>query len=429
LIGPRPEGGDRLEAARVSSGRVPGGAPEAIFGTIEELLRSLAEELPVLLILEELHLASRPTGKFLEHLVTSLELDPAPIFVLGAGRRSGFDAESDVGASVRNVVHTHPDCADRVNLDPLGAEAIVELLNDRLPLTDGLAERIADRSAGRPEHAIQLLRYLRETDRLENHDERWELEGDTELADLIPDETIELEFERLRRLGSAYGNRRAVRSILTRAAVLGERFEYALLHEMLQREPGETWEHELDEVLERGVRRGVLRQVAGSGEDILAFDHELMRDALLAEMPDGATYRILHRAAGRAKEAYWDQLDVSQALDIAGHFRCAGDDADCCRHLVRAAERSARMSNLRRARKLYLAAVDLAPGDTLDDPASPARTDFFREGRGMDVSLQLAHLNRILNNFDEARAGYEYLLDSDDALRRAAARVGLGRLA
>jgi predicted ATPase len=395
---------------------------EQLFSALEHVLRSLTDDKPLLLVLEDLHEAGGAMGAFIEHLAVGMKLDPMPLLVVGTARVGSSDGTIEFDEVMTETVRLDPDRVDHVTLGSLSTRETIQLLEKLAPLASDVASEIASRSSGHPLYALQLLEYLQESELLVYRDGTWELRETIELDDEIPEGTSELVRHRIERVGAMHGSPEDVERVLECAAILGEHFEYDVLIAMLERESRDVDIDTCDDVLELLTREGILREVGQASRDAFAFDHELMRDILLEAIEDADDRRRLHHSAADAKlEIRSEQLD-DYALEIVEHLRSARDWTGVYHYTVRAAERAATNTNLERAIELYREAVQLAEQRTEieDDDTQPSRDD---------ARLRIGDLERKLRRYEDARDSYRALLGGDDPVRVGWSRWGLGKIA
>lgn len=224
--------------------------------------------------------------------------------------------------------------AQRIFLDRLGPEAVeqwVAAALTRAPAAGEVARRLHQRTGGNPFFVRELLAAA--------------LRGGEIPADpaLLP-ETVQQAIDR--RLSAltpgAY-------ELLQCAAVIGERFTYDLLARVAGIE-----EDALLDALEQASALHVIRSVAGAS-DQLAFDHALVREALLAPL----LAPRLRRLHGRVAEALMASRTGDPDL-LAYHLTQAGDPR-ACDALMEAGDHALRLYAPARAAERYRAALELMP--------------------------------------------------------------------
>lgn len=401
---------------------------ERVFSTLESILRRASKERPLLVILEDLHHSGEPTAAFLEHLSVGLEFNPAPLVVVGSVQSGELRNSPYLKSALERLSKVGADDVLRVTLDRMSDKEIVSLIENLAPVEANVATEVARRVSGNPLHATELLRYLKESGKLLYDSGSWVLANGIDIDEEIPTEIADMMRYRARQVWEGADDTASMKAILERAAILGRRFDYRLFRSMITGEEGSPFAAALDPALEVLVREAILRETGHSGEDILEFDHVLMREVLLQDMQGRRSLRGLHRLAAEAKiEFYSDRID-SHAEEIADHYRRAREPQGVYIYTLKAARAAANASDLDRAMQLYREAEELsdsAQAESLDGML--AESSYVLQSE--EVALEVAHLERRVGEYDSARSHYRKLLSGGNVAVGLWARWGLGKLA
>lgn len=237
-----------------------------LFEAVAALLGEAAAAQPLLLVIEDLQWAGRPTLLLLRHVVRRLH--GSPFLVLVTLR----DAEADPGGAPARLLAdlSREQAVHRVALSGLDEAETAALVGDA-----ALARTLQGRTAGNPFFIEEMLRSLAEA---------------PDEPPGVPEGVKDLVSRRLARLAPA------TVETLTAAAVLGRDFGLGTLEAMVAR-PGE----ELLAAVEEALRAGVVREDA-EHVDRFAFGHSLVRETLY-DAPAAARRARLHLRAGHALEA------------------------------------------------------------------------------------------------------------------------------
>jgi predicted ATPase len=267
-----------------------------LFDATTDLLRRVAEDRPVVLVLDDLHWAAPSTTALLRHL---LRADPSTaLCVLGTYRDTEVDRAHSLGAVLADIHRTTG--VERLplrGLDGGGVEDLVAAASGDELDDDGraLANALAERTNGNPFFANQVLRHLAETGVVVQEGGRWTVSGSLEDVDL-PEGVLDVVGRRLSGLSPAANQALAV------AALCGLEFSARVLSAVPDAGPPDAVIDGLDEAV--GARL-----LVETGPGRFAFAHAIIRDALERELTM-VRRRRLHRALGEGLLAvYGDAPD------------------------------------------------------------------------------------------------------------------------
>ena len=266
---------------------VGGKAPER--EEIEAHLTAAAEAGPLLLALDDLHLADRNTLALLARVARGAAGER--LMVLGAYRDADAVGTPLLGA----IADLRRDCdVERVPVEGLSVREVEALLEGTAD-----ARRIHDRTDGNPFFVRELARHLAER---------------RDGAGGVPDSVSDVVLARVARLSPEGAD------ALRRASVLGESFDLAVLERFGDQEG-------VLDALDEAAAAGLLEDGAGGR---YRFAHALTRDAVYGGI--GASRRAdLHRRAAAALEAVHG-LEPGPVLgEIAVHLCIAASPADVTR--------------------------------------------------------------------------------------------------
>jgi class 3 adenylate cyclase/tetratricopeptide (TPR) repeat protein len=362
-------------AERVASDR------EDLFSAWRLFLERMADQLPVIMVFEDIQWADDALLEFLEYLLDWSRGHPLHIVTLArpeiAERHPGW------GANLRNFTS--------LALEPLGDDSIDELLRGLVPgLPDDAIARIRERADGIPLYAMETVRMLLDRGLLEAAEGEYRLTGDLGALD-VPETLHGLIAARLDGLDADE------RRLLQDAAVLGKTFAPRGLAVL----------GGLDEEAVRPALTALVRK------ELLALDTdprspERGQYGFLQALVQRVAYETLSRRDRKAKHlAAAAYLTAESGIDpdeiaevIAAHlldaYRVAPDDTDAAEikgqareWLRRAGERAAALAATDDAQRAFEAAAELA-----DDPLERARLleragDRARGANRLDVSERL----------------------------------------
>lgn len=233
----------------------------------------------------------------------------APVLVVLSLRRSATAASAAASAAVARLLQRSG--ARELPVGPLPAAEQRALLLRLVPLDEGLAGRLIERSGGNPLFALQLLRDQAERALLEARGGVFSLRSDA--RDALPSTIRDLWTQRL---DTALGPDRVRRRALWLAAALGQDVD------------GDEWHAACliaDVVPEQGaldalVDAGLIRVDAPRPGTSWSFGHHLLREALLAEATAARWVTTAHAACYQALR----QAGFSRSERLAPHAEGLG---------------------------------------------------------------------------------------------------------
>ena len=386
---------------------------QSVIDVLLDVLRRLAAQKPLLLLLDDVHWMDELTAAALLDWASSGRLATIPMLVLGTHLEGASPAPELLGApSVRKLALG--------NLDGDGvAKMVAGMLALPVPPPD-LVDYLADLSSGNPFFVAEYL--LGAIGRgLLGRDPRgaWRVSARGPWAGGasvdLPGSLASLVEGRLEGLGSE------PMRVLGAMAVVGRLAEVRLVQDVAGLLPFDFYD---------AVADLVSRQILQEPEpDYLRLAHEGLRDAVLRRL-DSDEVRRYHGAAASALEARRASLEPSRLGELARHWEAAGQTDAARDAYLPAAEHAFRQFATEEAERLTLAYLRLVPSPT---PASVhARLElahfvYIQHGRLDDAKLhcqlaladargmgipheeaqalrRLAQVHRIVGEIEEAQA-------------------------
>lgn len=310
---------------------------------VVELLARWCAEQPVLLVIDDLHLADRASLEVLDHLAPRIE----PLRLLLVAIHRGGPGES-VSPRTLEVCARHVPSVTLL-LRGLDVAEVGTMLGPLADASPDLAQAVTWRTGGNPFYVGELVRAARSQT------------GTTPgaaLLSVVPSGVRDVVRARLLDLPAQ------AHELLAVAAVLGRSVHASVLAEAAGLTP-----HDCAAALEPAIARGLL---VGDGQPAthLRFAHAIVRDTVLADMSALRVARLHARCAVALRNRYG--LRADHAEPIAHHVLHASgliDPADALAAVLVAADVAASRGAHRRADDLLEAMSRLA----LDEPATTAR--------------------------------------------------------
>jgi predicted ATPase len=364
-----------LPALQPSPPLEPAAEKHRLFESLIWFVSSLAAARPVLIVLEDLQWSDEQSLELLLSFVR--RISAIPILILGTYQSEESDARL---AHYLNVLHRE-HLADEIQLGPLARPEVAQMAQAILrvgpPIPSDWLDRLMPLTEGNPFFVEEMTKSLAQ-------------------AAAQPVQAAQVPIPRsiqhaMRRRAAALPA--AAQSILSMAAVIGERFDFALLQAVAGAD---------ERALLQSLKDMIAAQlVVEQSADRFAFRHAITREAVYAALLQRER-RALHRTIGQALERLAGPLLDAPAAPLAYHFYQAGDWPKALEYSQLAGEKAQALYAPREALAHFSHALDAA--------------------RHLAVALPLAALRGraqaydVLGDFDAARA------DLDAALALASRR-------
>ena len=316
-----------------------------LFEAVVGVLSSISARAPVLLVLDDLQWADRPTLLLLRHLARAP--DPARLLILGAYRATEATAESFADALAELKRERLISEIAVGGLSELETAELVRVWTGEAP-SHAFAHALQTETEGNPLFIEEIVRHLAEAG------VRASEAGARELQRFgLPENVKQVIARRLGRLSAQSTEWLRV------AAVIGRDFDSAL-HERVVALEEDEYLNALDEALSAGL-------VVETGSDAsYSFSHALIRETLYEGMSAARRARI-HRRVGEALEAGGERRPDRRGSDrnlvaLAHHFtRAAGvEDVDkAISYACRAGEWATKMLAHEEAGEQYTHALEV----------------------------------------------------------------------
>jgi len=292
----------------------------------------ISRDQPLLLVLDDLHWADKPSLTMLRHVFTNGA--SSSLMIVGIYR----DSDLGTGHALIDTVAAlrREPGVEQLSVRGLDDVEMVELVSISAEHElDGamvaMAHALRQETAGNAFFAHEILRNLVEVgDVVLGDDGKWVVKKSFEELTL-PQSVRDVVGQRIARMGDE--SLKALRA----AAVIGKDFELELLAAVTGSD-----EDDLLDLLEAGIAAGILAEVPGSGERF-RFLHTLTRNTLQAELSEGRRRR-LHRKIAEALENAIGAEPGDRVGELATHWLAAAasvDNAKATQYARLAGERAA----------------------------------------------------------------------------------------
>ena len=277
---------------------------------VATLLRREAHEVPIILVVEDLHWADPSTLQLLDVLMEKLHY--LPVLML-------LTARPEFPAAFKPRPWLHPLALER--LDTAQTEALIQAVAQGHELPGDLVGTLTSRTAGVPLFIEELTRAA-----LAQHEE-------TGAMAELPATLTESLSARLDRLPGR------LKSLVVRCAVAGISFSPALVAPAFGPDEPSSVEGELQELIEVGF----LQREEHLNEPVYRFRHPLLQEAAYGSQPRGVR-RDRHGRLARVLKERFPKLVEAQPELLAHHLTEAGQTEEAIRSWVRASELASQRS-------------------------------------------------------------------------------------
>ncbi|CAN5504414.1 hypothetical protein BH23ACT3_BH23ACT3_01750 [soil metagenome] len=305
-----PEMGQVLDESEVVEIRAPGDRYR-LFEAFTSLVSGIADQTPVLLVLDDLHWCDQPTSLLLRHLVRRLETGRLLVMLLTR------TVPNDLVDLLDELPSTVP--VDHIEVGDLSLGAIRQLSTEILGTdTVDLAPRLLNETAGSPFLLHEMLRHLSGSDIAELTAPAAGAPGRASIAAGVggPGRVANVLDRQLARLS---GDARRTIGV---AALAGQTFDLSVLEAVMDAQGDEV----LD-VVEATVAAGLVAEVPGSFGRF-TFAHSLVRQFLSDEVSEVRRARWHGRLAAELERRLGGE-DPDLLPELLWHHRAAlGPDSD-----------------------------------------------------------------------------------------------------
>jgi class 3 adenylate cyclase len=263
---------------------------EEIYASMRNIIRIECRKKPLILIFEEFGQADVMSKDLVTYLISELSEDPVMLLLINTPE---YHFEG-----VSSSIH-------EIDLKPLTRQNVHALIQHILGNVDtGLADFIYREAGGNPLFTIEAIRNTRRNQIIKQSSGKWYLVKDQALVFL--DDLYGLVMSTIDSLASD------ARLIVDYASVIGYRFSFRILKELLTRP-------DLKEHLDHLIAEGYVI-LSSDGEDpIYIFRHNLLKDAAYTVLPVRKRKEIHLKVASLFEQIYSQNLS-SYYEDVARHY-------------------------------------------------------------------------------------------------------------
>lgn len=318
-----PELSDHLTSGRTGGPPAPKDPESArflMFDVIGRFLRAVATNAPIVVVLDDLHVADRASLLLLAFLARTLH--DSRVLLVGTYRNPDAFLNTEVAQPLADIGRQ----ASQLPLFGLSSTAVGHLIQHsagRVP-SDSLVQQIHRITEGNPLFVDEIVRLL-------GSEVRYGLTAETYALLRIPDGVREAVRRRLEQMSPE------ATAVLEAAAVIGREFDVTAVYLACEKSHLDV----LD-AFERPIRQGLILEV-DSNVGRFQFRHALIREVIYDSLPFSRRI-LLHRKVGEAFERLSDSRPDRYITELAHHFLasapCGGADVRFIEYANRAARRA-----------------------------------------------------------------------------------------
>jgi len=361
---------------------------QRLFAEVTAVLQTLAQQRPLLLVLDDLQWADLGSLNLLFHL--SRELIDTPILLIGIYRASDValgrnGARHPLTAVVNELQRRFGE--RRIDLGQTSAPAFVDALLDTLPnrFSAEFRQAFYQHTQGHALFAVEMLRGLQERGDLARDERgRWVATEPLDWA-LLPARVEGILRERIERLSTEH------QQLLQIACVEGETFTAQVIASIQQRDLS-TVVQQLSGVLDRQHRLIQADAAVKGATGPMAryrFRHILFKQFAYQRL-DPVERQQTHAAVAQTLETLHQASTADVAILLAHHFQLGGQSQMAIHHLLLAGRRANQVAAYAEAILHLTKGIELLQ----ELPASSAR-----HRQELEFQLALGPAQRIINGY------------------------------
>jgi DNA-binding SARP family transcriptional activator len=382
-----PELGEIFPDVLLSVPLPPSRQKSRLFEGVAQFIVCVSREQPLVIFLDDLHWADRPTLELLHYVARQAAGEK--VLLVGAFRGEEVEEDHPLTRLLREM--SKERALTRLELQPLSEKAVTELVAQMSHSSAGgllFSRHIYRETEGNPFYVVAILQNLFEEGLLYvDENGEWATGYDASTVDYaeltIPPTMQEVIEARLARLD------RASRQLLALASVVGQEFDPACL----QMASGRS-EEELFEVFSDLLRRRLIREESGGRG--YEFDHSKVREVVYAEL-DGPQRVALHWRVGEALEKQHRANLEKVAERLVHHFQLAGQVSQTVKYAIVAGQEALRMCAHQEAGGFFQCALTAAEKADLS----------LTRAQRLAIQQGLGDAHWMAGRYGQARACYE----------------------
>ena len=329
-----------------------------LFDAYASYIRAIAMNAPLVIALDDLHWADKPTLMMLQHIAR--ELSRMPVLIIGNYRDTDINRQSSLSETLATL--NRETGFERILLRGLTRDEVGAYIRARANVDPRpeVLDKIFEETEGNAFFLSEVVNLMAQEGTLTK-------ESVSDIA--IPDGVREALGRRLNRL------REETNELLQVAAIIGRDFTYDTLTLL-----GDRDEDELLKLIEEALEARVIEETETAGR--YRFTHAQMQETLLAEL--STTRRVrLHGQVGEALEKRYGARAEERAGRLAMHFSEAATlsprfSEKAARYSAIAGRQALAQSAYPEAARHFEAALAAREGQEIDDETAEIHVDLAK---------------------------------------------------
>lgn len=350
---------------------------DMIFSETSKKIKSLAEERPMVIFVDNLQWADKSTLMLFHYLADRLK--NVPVLLIG----SYIPEEVQHDDFLNEVLHrlNREDLLEELKLGPLKSDHVEEILKGvvgRIDLPEDFVQLIYEASEGNPLFLKELTKQMLEDGTVDPKNNKFP----TSIDEIdVPDVVKDITRRRIKNLDQQK------LKILRIGSIIGEEAQYELLNSVSGMKPVNLLEH-VDILTSTGILR------ASQDEETFCFEHGLIQRAIYEDIPEPLKKELHHRVAESIKNEFEGNIDEFYS-DVGFHYKRAEEFSKACEFYRKAGEKAERVYSQEDALEMYEEALKLCERADLSDE------------KKWNIYENLGDIYKIIGNYDKSEKYYE----------------------
>lgn len=299
-----------------------------------DLVEAVCEEMPLVLILDDVHFGDESTAAFIEAFAMGCSSRKLRCMLIATLNPREVFPNTVMARSLKKLSRYEGACLKKIRLAPLSDANMFKILSETYHLDQMLARTFIKFLSGNPLFAREVVRMHVEERLLKSNDS-----GTYQLNErLVPKMEVPVlvremfsdYFTRVKSYLSNNAKAELIDDLLLRLAILGSEIEDELLEAYIEAEGRADLIDNLDEIIETFISINLLSEtMSRNAKTALSFGSEAAPMSILSAYSQ-RKLRPLHKLAAQTKHKYYTVMDRRSYLEMTNHYMAVGarDEAE-----------------------------------------------------------------------------------------------------